>query len=93
MVELTPGFRGCDTPRRALEQRRPKLALQRGDMLAQRRLRDVQGPRGACQAAEIDDPDEKAKLPDFDFRLREGRSSFAILRLAKRCDVDRTDHL
>ena len=49
----------------ALEQPHPELGLQRGDLLAERRLGDVQPGGGAPEVQLLGDGDEIAKLAQF----------------------------
>jgi hypothetical protein len=55
LIQEAAGLRRLHAARAALQQRRLHLRFERGDMLAQGRLRDVQHPGGARQAAEVND--------------------------------------
>ncbi len=50
---------------RAHEQLHPQLGLQRADLLAQRRLGDVQAKRGAREVQLLGDGDEIAQVAQF----------------------------
>ena len=61
-VQPPSGGRERHAARRALEQPRADLGLQRGQALGERRLRDAQTHRGAPQAAEVGGHAEAAQL-------------------------------
>jgi hypothetical protein len=59
------GFGGRDALGGALQQPGGKLALKPADLLAQRRLHQVQVQRRAADAAEFDHPHKIPQLPQF----------------------------
>jgi methionyl aminopeptidase len=59
-----PGRKQTDTGRRAAKQRSSQLVFQRPYLAAERRLRDVQFPRGSRHVALLGDGDEVSKLHD-----------------------------
>ena len=61
-VQPAPGGGQRDAARRALEQARADLGLERREPLGQRRLRDVQPHRGAAERAEVGGDAERPQL-------------------------------
>ena len=61
----SPAGRELDAPARPDQQREPELVLERADLLAQRRLGDVQALGGAAEVQLLRDRDEVAKLAQF----------------------------
>jgi hypothetical protein len=59
---MPPRRRELNPPARPLQQREPELVLERPDLLAERRLRDVQPLRGAAEVKLLRDGHEVAKL-------------------------------
>jgi hypothetical protein len=60
-----PGFGGRDALAAALQQPGRELALKPADLLAQRRLHQVQVQRRAAHAAKLDHPHKIPQLPQF----------------------------
>ena len=60
-----PGRRQRGTPAVALEQRHPELGLERADLLADARLRQVQPLGGAAEVKLLGDRDERAQLAEL----------------------------
>ena len=63
--ERLAGRRQLDPPARAGQQREPELVLQRPDLLAERRLGDVQPRGGAPEVQLLGDGDEITQLAKF----------------------------
>ena len=69
------GRRQLDSPARAGEQRAAQLLLQRADLLAERRLGDVQARGGAAEVQLLGDGDEVTQLAEFHERSFDGGDS------------------
>src|SRR5258707_2404264 len=65
-IQSEAGFRRRDPMIAAQEQFLLEMRLERGDLLAQRRLRDAQRVCGARHAARVDDLDEAAQFLEVD---------------------------
>ena len=63
--EGAPGLGELRAPARAVEERPSQLTLQQVEPATHRRLREVQGGRGAREAAAADDRDERLDLVEL----------------------------
>lgn len=54
-----------DPPSGAVEQHQPELALEAGDLLADRRQNDAQPLRGVAEVPQLGDRDEVPQLPQL----------------------------
>jgi hypothetical protein len=71
--ERVPGGGEPDMARVSLEQRDPELLFEALDLLGERRLADVQAPRGTAEVKLLRKRDERRKKPKVD-ALMHGRS-------------------
>ena len=78
-------------PRRAQEQRRAELVLQAADLPAQRRLRDMQAPRGTTDVLLLGDGDEVAQLREAHARERKADPAAPTSARSKRYQAWRRD--